>query len=108
MKIVIEFEAEKKEYELGKLIRAKDRIYTEASNKLTENAKKEEDTDDEDYDLMVSTLVKLYDNQFTEEEINENMETADITTAFMDILIYKQTKLNKNMEQRRKDFTKGK
>lgn len=108
MKIKIEFEAETKEYELGKLLRTKEKIYNDASIKLTKNAAKEENTDEEDYDLMVRTLVELYDNQFTEEDINENMETADITTAFVDILIYKQTKLNKNMEDRKKAFTKGK
>ncbi len=104
----IEEKAETKTYKLGKLTRAKDKLYSEAAKKIEENTKKEENTDDEDYDTMVNTLVKLYDNQFTEDEINENMEVSDIIGAFTSILIYKNGKARKYVEDATKSFIKGK
>lgn len=96
------------EYEFGKLTRGKEKIYNEAYKKIEDNSKKNKNTDEEDYDLMVNTLVKLYDNQFTEDDVNDNLETPDIMGAFMNILLYKQSKLNKYLEDSKKDFTKGK
>lgn len=97
-----------KEYKIDKITRAKNKIYAEAFNKINEKAEKGITNEDEDMDLIENTLVNLYDNQFTKEDLEEDMDVVELTFAFMEIQIDLQTRLNKKIEAAKKSFTKGK
>ena len=97
-----------KEYKFDKITRVKNKIYTDAFNKINEKAEKGIANDDEDIDLINATLVKLYDNQFTCEDLDEDMDIVDLTYAFMEVQIDIQSRLNKKIENAKKSFTKGK
>lgn len=97
-----------KKFESGKINRAKYKIYTEAKKKITEKEEKEIDYNDDDLDLMVSTLVKLYDNQFNEDDINNDFEIADIIFEFMQCDIDMMGKLNNKIDKAKKGFLKMK
>lgn len=99
----LKIKIDSKEYKFGKLLRAKEQIYNETNSQI----EKSED-DDKNYELMRDTLVKLYDNQFAPEDIDNNLETFEVLGAWMDILIYKQSKANEYIESRKKLFTQGK
>lgn len=102
MKIIING----KTFESGKITRAKYKIYTEAKKKITEKEEKSVDYNDDDLDLMVSTLVKLYDNQFSEDDINDDFEIADIIFEFMQCDIDIMGKLNNKIDKAQKGFLK--
>lgn len=104
MKIIING----KTFESGKITRAKYKIYTEAKKKITEKEEKSVDYNDEDLDLMVRTLVKLYDNQFSEDDINDDFEIADIIFEFMQCDIDIMGKLNNKIDKAQKGFLKMK
>lgn len=91
------------EYKFGKLLRVKEQKY----NKINAQIEKSED-DDKNYELMRDTLVELYGNQFTAQDIDDNLETFEVLGAWMDILIYKQAKANEYVESRKKLFTQSK
>lgn len=93
-----------KKYESGKMHRKKYSDYIEVRNKLNEK----EIFDDSDLDYMVSAIVKVFDNQFTEDDVNEDMEVSDIIFNFSAIDFEVATKVNKKVEKVTKDFTKGK
>lgn len=97
-----------KTYKVDKILRAKNKIFNEAYEKIKTKADKSMEFNDDDLDLMVSTLVKVYDNQFTEEDINDDLDVADIIFNFMNIQIDIQSKLNKRIEQAKKSLPKGK
>lgn len=99
----LKIEIDGKEYKFGKLLRAKEQTYNEVNAQI----EKSED-DDKNYELMRDTLVKLYDNQFTAEDIDNNLETFEVLGAWMDILIYKQYKANEYIESRKKLFIQDK
>lgn len=96
----LKIEIDGKEYKFGKLLRGKEQIYNEVNAEI----EKSED-DDKNYELMRDTLVKLYDNKFTVQDIDNNLETFEVLGAWMDILIYKQAKANEYVESRKKLFT---
>lgn len=98
----------KKTYKVDKINRAKNKIFNEAYKTIKVKAEGNAEFNEEDLDLMVETIVKLYENQFTEEEVNEDMEIADIIFNFMNVQIEIQSKLNKNLENAQKAFPKGK
>ena len=98
----------KKKYTVEKINRAKNKLFNEAYEKIKVKAESNAEFNDDDLDLMVETIVKLYENQFTEDEVNEDMEVADIIFNFMQVQIQIQSKLNKNLENAKKAFTKGK
>ncbi|MCR6515803.1 hypothetical protein M4I33_13080 [Clostridium sp. LY3-2] len=95
-----------KTFDSGKIVRKKYKIYTEAKEKL--NNKNGVEYTDEDLDLMVNTLVSIYDNQFTEEDINDNFEIADIIFEFMHCDIEVMGKLDSKIDKATKVFTKNK
>lgn len=97
-----------KKYKVDKINRAKNKIFNEAYEKIKTKAEGEGEFNDEDLDLMVETIVKLYDNQFDIDEVNEDMEVADIIFNFMQVQIEIQSKLNKNIEKAKRAFSKGK
>ncbi|KOA90874.1 phage tail assembly chaperone G [Clostridium botulinum] len=100
MKIIVKG----KEYTSGKMVRSKYKIYSGAREKLIGK-----DTyTDEDLDLMVDVLVKLYDEQFTEDDINDDMEVNEIIFNFLSADIEIADKLNNKIEKINKVFTKGK
>lgn len=92
-------------YKFDKLTRVKDKIYNEANEKI-EN-KELNLSEDEKLDIMEETLVKMYDNQFTIEDL-ETLEVTEIMGNFMNIYFYKSFKLNKYLEDSTKGFTQGK
>lgn len=64
-----------KEYESGKIGRKKYKAFREVYNDLVTPEK--QTYTDEELDRMVSAIVEIYDNQFTFEEVNE--ELADVS-----------------------------
>lgn len=64
-----------KEYESGKIGRKKYRAFREVYNDLVTPEK--QTYTDEELDRMVSAIVEIYDNQFTFDEVNE--ELADVS-----------------------------
>ncbi|EPZ61793.1 putative gp12 protein [[Clostridium] sordellii ATCC 9714] len=70
MKIVVN----SKEFDSGKMVRSKYKVYSKVRDELTGK----ENYDDEDLDKMVNALVVLFDNQFTEDDINDEFEVSDI------------------------------
>lgn len=97
-----------KEYEVKKITRAKNKIFNDAFDKVKNKAEGGQEFSEEDLDLMVETLVKLYDNEFTHDDVNEDMEVSDIIFNFMGVQIDIQTKLNKKLNGAKKNFTQGK
>lgn len=95
-------------YDSGKVTRKKYSIYTEAQKVMLEKQRLGSSYTDEDLDLMVSTIVKIYDNQFTEEDINEDFEISDIIFEFMNCDIEIVGKLDRKIDKATKAFTKGK
>lgn len=93
-----------KKYESGKMHRKKYSDFIKVRNKLNEK----EIFDDSDLDDMVSAIVKVFDNKFTEDDVNEDMEVSDIIFNFSAIDFEVATKVNKKVEKVTKDFTKGK
>lgn len=95
-------------YKSGKINRKKYKTYTEAKKKIAEKEEKNIEYNEEDFDLMVNTLVELYDGQFTEDDINEDFEVADIIFEFMHCDIEVMGKLDNKLDKAIKVFTKGK
>lgn len=93
-----------KKYESGKITRSKYRVYTEVRDKIASK----EVYADSDLDEMVSVLVKIFDNQFTEDDINDDMDVSDIMLNFSAIDFDIATKVNNKAEKLQKAFTKGK
>lgn len=93
-----------KKYESGKMHRKKYSDFIKVRNKLNEK----EIFDDSDLDDMVSAIVNVFDNKFTEDDVNEDMEVSDIIFNFSAIDFEVATKVNKKVEKVTKDFTKGK
>lgn len=86
-----------KEFDSGKLLRSKYKKYTDIKESLMD-VNKETYTDD-DLDKMVSAIVKLFDNQFTEDDINDEFEISDIIFNFMRIEFEIAEKLNEKIEK---------
>ncbi|MDM8127034.1 MAG: hypothetical protein RR942_04625 [Romboutsia sp.] len=86
-----------KEFDSGKLLRSKYKKYTDIKESLMD-VNKETYTDD-DLDKMVSAIVKLFDNQFTEDDINDEFEISDIIFNFMRIELEIAEKLNEKIEK---------
>lgn len=97
-----------KKYKLDKVTRAKNKIYSEAFKKINDNAEKGKTNDDEDMDLIEDILVKMYDEQFTKEDLEEDMDVVDLTFAFMEIQIDIQQRLNNKIDNVQKVFNKRK
>lgn len=95
-----------KKFESGKINRPKYSIYLKAKEKLTEKEEKGLSFNDDDLDLMVSTLVKLYDNQFTEDDINNNFEISDILFEFMHCDVDTYGSFGKKVSDVQKKFLK--
>lgn len=93
-----------KEFDSGKLVRSKYTKYLKVKEELTDK----EAYTDEDLDKMVSTLVLLYDNQFTEDDINEDFEISDIIINFMSAEVEIAQKVDKKVNQLSKLFTMDK
>lgn len=100
MKIVVN----NKEFDSGKMVRKKFKAYSEVRDDLTDK----EIFSDEDLDKMVKALVTLFDNQFTEDDINDDMDVSDIMLNFSAIDFDIATKVNNKAEKLQKAFTKGK
>lgn len=86
-----------KEFDSGKLLRSKYKKYTDIKESLMDVNK--ETYTDEDLDKMVSAIVKLFDNQFTEDDINDEFEISDIIFNFMRIEFEIAEKLNEKIEK---------
>lgn len=93
-----------KEYKSVKMTRKYYRIYMEAFKKL----EKKEIYEDEDLDLMVDILVKIYDCKFTEDEVNDDLAINDIVYNFMMLQAGENLELQKKIEKAQKAFLKSK
>lgn len=91
------------EFDSGKLLRSKYKKYTDIKESLMDVNK--ETYTDEDLDKMVSAIVKLFDNQFTEDDINDEFEISDIIFNFMRIELEIAEKLNEKIEKTNMLFT---
>lgn len=97
-----------KKYDSGKLVRSKYKAYSELRDKFFAKQEKEISYSEEDLDNMVSVLVKIFDNQFTEDDINDDMDVADIIFNFTSIDFSIVEKIDKKVEKVNKAFMKGK
>ena len=97
-----------KEYDSGKLVRSKYKAYSELRDKILSKQEDGKSYNEEDLDNMVSVLVKIFDNQFTEDDINDDMDVADIIFNFTSIDFSIMEKLDKKVEKVNEAFTKGK
>lgn len=93
-----------KKYVSGKITRSKYKIYTEARDKISSK----EIYENEDLDEMVKVIVEIFDNKFTEKDVNDDMDVSDIIFNFSSIDFEIATKVNNKAEKIQKAFTKGK
>ncbi|AUN12765.1 phage tail assembly chaperone G [Paraclostridium sordellii] len=100
MKIVVN----NKEFDSGKMVRSKYKVYSKVRDELTGK----ENYDDEDLDKMVNALVVLFDNQFTEADINNEFEVSDIIFNFIRADLEVAEKLNKSIDKTKALFMKDK
>lgn len=100
MKIVVN----NKEFDSGKMVRSKYKVYSKVRDELTGK----ENYDDEDLDKMVNALVVLFDNQFTEDDINNEFEVSDIIFNFIRADLEVAEKLNKSIDKTKALFMKDK
>lgn len=100
MKIVVN----SKEFDSGKMVRSKYKVYSKVRDELTGK----ENYDDEDLDKMVNALVVLFDNQFTEADINNEFEVSDIIFNFIRADLEVAEKLNKSIDKTKALFMKDK
>ena len=100
MKIVVN----SKEFDSGKMVRSKYKVYSKVRDELTDK----ENYDDEDLDKMVNSLVVLFDNQFTEADINNEFEVSDIIFNFIRADLEVAEKLNKSIDKTKALFMKDK
>lgn len=103
----MEIKVNEQTYKIDKFTRAKSKMYDEAFGKIKSKSEAGQMYSDEDYDLMVSTLVKIYDHQFSEAKLNDE-DITDIIFAFINIQVGTQEKLNNRIEASKKAFTKRK
>ena len=100
MKIVVN----NKEFDSGKMVRNKYKVYSKVRDELTGKA----NYDDADLDKMVNALVVLFDNQFTEADINNEFEVSDIIFKFISADLEVAEKLNKSIDKTKALFMKDK
>lgn len=93
-----------KQYDSGKMTRGKYSKYIKVRDELVNK----DMYSDEDLDEVVSVLVKIFDNQFTEDDINDEFEIDEIILGFNTIDYEIATKVNNKVEKMNKAFTKGK
>ncbi|MFR4581581.1 phage tail assembly chaperone G [Clostridium cadaveris] len=93
-----------KEYKSVKMTRKYYKMYTDAYKILEGKSVYEDD----DLDLMIKILVKLYDNNFTEDDINNELSVYEIVYNFMMLQENELLELNKKIEKTQKAFLKGK
>lgn len=99
MKIILK----NQEFDSGKLLRGKYKKFTEIKESLMDVNK--ETYTDGDLDKMVSAIVTLFDNQFTDDDINNELEISDIIFNFMRIDLEVAEKLNEKIEKTSTLFT---
>lgn len=84
-----------KEYESGKIGRKKYRAFREVYNDLVTPEK--QTYTDEELDRMVSAIVEIYDNQFTFDEVNE--ELADVSQIIFNFALINANVIKRLGEQ---------
>ena len=95
-----------KEYKMGKFTRKLNKEYNEISAKVEAVDKKGEGYSDELLDEMVDMIVKLFDNQFTADEVNNNWDVSDIIMAFVSPQLEMQDKIDSKIKPYEKKFKK--
>lgn len=93
-----------KQYNIGEMKYEKYIPYIEARNKII----KKELYEPADIDLMINTLVLLFDKKFTQKDIIEDMEISDIIFNFLNVDLEMANKSNKKVLKVSEGFTKGK
>lgn len=93
-----------KQYNIGEMKYEKYIPYIEARNKII----KKELYEPADVDSMINILVLLFDNQFTKEDIIEDMKISDIIFNFLNVDVQIANESNKKAIKVREGFTKGK
>ena len=97
MKIIVK----NKEYDSGKLVRKKYKEYSEVRECFTDEGKS---YTDEDLDRMIKVIVSVFDNQFTEDDINEDFEVSDIIYNFLRFDIEIGEKINEKLDKTKNLF----
>lgn len=93
-----------KQYDSGKMLFDKYDIYTKARNELSEKVL----FNIEDINLMIDTLVSIFDNKFTAKDIKSEMDIPDIIFNFSSIDIEISGKVNNKALKASEGFMKGK
>ncbi|WP_415287216.1 phage tail assembly chaperone G [Clostridium perfringens] len=93
-----------KQYNIGEMKYEKYIPYIEARNKII----KKEIYEPRDIDLMINTLVIVFDNQFTAKDIKDDMDISDIIFNFLNVDLEIANKSNKKALKVSEGFTKGK
>ena len=93
-----------KQYNIGEMKYEKYIPYIEARNKII----KKELYEPRDIDLMINTLVIVFDNQFTAKDIKDDMDISDIIFNFLNVDLEIANKSNKKALKVSEGFTKGK
>lgn len=93
-----------KQYNSGKMMFDKYTTYIEARNKII----KKNFYEVADIDLMINTLVNVFENQFTEKDIKDDMDISDIIFNFLNVDMEIANKSNKKALKVSEGFTKGK
>lgn len=95
-----------KNYKCGKITRGKYSKFNKIYEELEQKDGKQSLYNDEDLDKMVECVVEAYDNNFTVNDINEELDVPEIIFAFSSIMMEIQEKLNKKVEKIQANFTK--
>ncbi|MDU7068062.1 MAG: hypothetical protein E6343_08830 [Clostridium perfringens] len=93
-----------KQYDSGKMLFDKYDVYTKARNELAEKVL----FNSEDINLMIDTLVFIFDDKFTAKDIKSEMDISDIIFNFSSIDIEISGKVNNKALKASEGFTKGK
>lgn len=93
-----------KQYDSGKMLFDKYDVYTKARNELAEK----ELFNSDDINLMIDTLVFIFDDKFTAKDIKSEMDISDIIFNFSSVDIEIAGKSNDKALKASEGFTKGK
>lgn len=92
-----------KEYVSGKITRPKYKLFRDSYNELATPDKQV--FTDEDLDKMVDCIVAVYDNQFTVDDVNNNLDVPEIIFNYSIINAEIMSSLFNQAADAKKNFT---
>lgn len=87
-----------KKYKAGKITRDKYKQYTAVRERLMNK----DFYSDEDIDDMINTIVSVYDNKFTFEDVEKELDISDIILNFTMVDVEIAEKMNNKIEKIKK------